>query len=572
MYRTIALLVMLALGAACDDGNPSGGDADGDADGDGDLGDAEMDADRDGDEDDGGGDADTDADEDEDVELSYCEELGLEPRDFIDAEEDTALYALAADFTVPTTDGDWTLSQEWTGCDSYLFIQDHPQQNSDWPDPIWSRDMAPLLARTPRNTHLFFASTATNPEDRDEALAELQDRLDGALGSIPEADRAWQAARVHVITQATTLVGGWLARVWYRPGWGVGIDRFQRIRYIGSYSHHSRYDPSRDWPFGPSLTMAANEAIYYNFEAERAARLASQDATVIQLFDGDELSDPGWAGSRGYAEVDLPDAAALAAFDTLELDLYLGCVGHGELGDCPAWDYIVNLYLCDADDPETCDTELGRWITTYHREGRWVHDVSGLLPLLGEGGRRRFAFYTQQPYEVDLSLRLSNQGRGTRPAEATELFSGGGFGPDYNDRYEPIAVEIPGDAARVELAVVISGHGMAEPGNCAEFCATTHHFEVNGEENVVQFPSIGNDDGCLEQVDRGTVPNQYGTWWFGRSGWCPGLEVPVTTIDITGQVDLGAENTFEYQGFFRGEPYPAGGARIDIRSWVVVWR
>jgi hypothetical protein len=113
---------------------------------------------------------------------------------------------------------------------------------------------------------------------------------------------------------------------------------------------------------------------------------------------------------------------------------------------------------------------------------------------------------------------------------------------------------------------------MAEPGNCAEFCNTTHHFSVNGEENLVDFPNIGNQDGCLEQVAQGTVPNQYGTWWFGRSGWCPGLEVPMTTIDVTDQIDLGATNTFEYQGAYRGEPYSAGSARIDLRSWVVVWR
>ena len=29
------------------------------------------------------------------------------------------------------------------------------------------------------------------------------------------------------------------------------------------------------------------------------------------------MSDPGWAGVRGYAEIDFPDAATMAGFDTI---------------------------------------------------------------------------------------------------------------------------------------------------------------------------------------------------------------------------------------------------------------
>ena len=43
-------------------------------------------------------------------------------------------------------------------------------------------------------------------------------------------------------------------------------------------------------------------------------------------------------------------------------------------------------------------------------------------------------------------------------------------------------IHLPADAVRVELVSVISGHGGATPGNCAEFCNTTHHYFVNGTE------------------------------------------------------------------------------------------
>src|SRR5207302_4969362 len=46
-------------------------------------------------------------------------------------------------------------------------------------------------------------------------------------------------------------------------------------------------------------------------------------------------------------------------------------------------------------------SEIGRWITTYHREGRWVTDASGMLALLHSGGMRRFRFAANpQPAKI----------------------------------------------------------------------------------------------------------------------------------------------------------------------------
>ena len=77
----------------------------------------------------------------------------------------------------------------------------------------------------------------------------------------------------------------------------------------------------------------------------------------------------------------------------------------------------------------------------------------------------------------------------------------------------------------------------------------------------------------MNQVDEGTVPNQYGTWWYGRSNWCPGREVEVKTIDITDQINLGADNDFTYEGYLRDDEYfTDGGANIRMNSWLVVHR
>ena len=39
--------------------------------------------------------------------------------------------------------------------------------------------------------------------------------------------------------------------------------------------------------------------------------------------------------------------------------------------------------------------------------------------------------------------------------------------------------------------------------------------------------------GCAEEVDTGVVPNEYGTWLYGRDGWCNGREVAPWVVDVT---------------------------------------
>jgi hypothetical protein len=504
-----------------------------------------------------------------------CTVLGLPERPWDDSGTGQALYGVAADLTLDTWDGPWVFSEQWSGCDVYLFIQDEPAQDAryDWPTPLWEGDVLALLRRSPRNAQLFFVSTSGAVVTRNNRLVALQTVVQAVLAAMSAEDQAWWTPRIHYLPGRALDQPAWLGSLMASPGWGVGVDRLQRIRYIGSYADYGRYDSGRGW-FAPNLAMVANEARYYNFEATREERLAAEDATVVHVLTGEVVSDPGWAGARTAVDVVLPDAATMATFDTLELDYYAGCVGDGEFGDCPAWDYINELKLCDAAAPDTCTIEIGRWITTYHREGRWVHDVSALLPLLADGGTRRFSFYSQQPYEVTLDLRLSDQGKPSRPEELVPLFTGGALdvlsAPATSPA--PITVAIPADAAKVELATVLSGHGGVLPENCAEFCDVNHHFLVNGHDNLRDFPDAGRGTDCMEQVDVGTVPNQYGTWWYSRGGWCPGLEVPLVMLDVTSQVTLGADNVFEYQVDFAGSPYIPGGANIDLVSWLVISR
>ena len=133
----------------------------------------------------------------------------------------------------------------------------------------------------------------------------------------------------------------------------------------------------------------------------------------------------------------------------------------------------------------------------------------------------------------------------------------------------------------MELVIDVTGHGYGtEKANCAEFCNHEHEFTINNTAVYIKdHPETKNTEGCQEQIDIGTVPNQYGTWWYGRGGWCPGKEVEIWSVDITNDVTLGATNNFAYRGLFKGEDYvpePSGSssgfaANIYLNSWLIYY-
>ena len=503
-------------------------------------------------------------------ENPYCQSLGLPTKAFITAPDSSKLGATAADFQLPTTTGPFKFSESFTGCDNYLIVQDLPRQTREFKTPIWVKDGAQLLQNLPKNTHIFFISVVKEAELRQISLQSIIDNTDGALKDMPAADAAFWRSHLHFVTIPVAEVKGWLGETLTTPAWGVGIDRSQKIRYIGNYSDPLRFVPSVD-DFGPNLAMLANEPIYYNFEAKREAMLAAEDAQIVQVFKGESVIDKQ---DRIFTEVSLPDAATMGTFDGLELDLTAECKGDGEVGECPAWDEALVFYLCDQNKPDQCTTEIGRWISTYHRIGRWVHDITPFLPLLKDGGKRRFAFKFGQPYEMHLSMRFLKRHESLKPVTTTLLFQetfGANFDLNYNKKRQPLKVTLPATAKKIELVTVITGHGMQEPGNCSEFCDTTHRFYVNGSKIERSFPETGDEYNCMKEVVNGTVPNQYGTWWYGRSGWCPGREVKVVRHDVTSFAQLGRENEFRYEGLYHGEPYPSGGAGFLLTAAVVVY-
>jgi len=481
---------------------------------------------------------------------------------------------VAGPFTLPTTDGDFDFRASWTGASSYVFVVDIP--GNAYAEALWSSPIEYLLEESPEGAHYFFLSFA-EPDGTDRAaehVGDMRARAEAALAALPPDRQDHWRPRLHYVSIEALALEGWIAEMLRaRPVPAFAIDRAQRIREVGLLG----------WPvtstLRPQIHYVAYEVRLFDFEAERDRSLAAESATVVPLLRAMES-----AGGDVDFTATLPDAAAMAAFDTLEVDLSTSCRGHLE-SSCWEWDRLASLYLCSA--PSVCDVELARWVTTYRREGRWVTDITPALAHIASGGARSFRFTARAagdatPYVIDLALRLSSRARDARPSEAVHLFDGRPFDASYNDSYSPVDVNVPADVRRVELFALITGHGWgADVANCAEFCDHTHHFAVNGTEWVKEHPEAGTMRGCLETVGTGTVPNQFGTWPLGRGGWCPGRDVTPFVVDVTSAIHIGGDNTITYRALVDGVPYvpvpsgmTSGGypAEIQMSSWLVLSR
>lgn len=506
----------------------------------------------------------------------FCVEEGLPIRSR-DAEGPfgTRRHELADDFEVTLKDGtSWRLSSHWSGCESYVFIGSARTNSALDSSSIWLRDVDQLVARSPRNVHYFFVATR-KAADAQAEIDEMAPRIEAALAALSPEDSDHWRERLHLVAQHATELDGWLKELLSvgETRGGFGIDRRQGIRTLGLFADVKRFKSALqnagEWPWEANMAYASYEARHYNYEAKREAELAADAAEVVTIWKDEVLK------FNVEKEIDLPDAATMASFDTLTIDNVMNCAepSKGEIGNCGAWDYIADLFVVGEDG--TSKVELARFITTYHREGHYTVDATPLLVELQKGGKRTIRYevspeWNQQAYLSRLELRFSNQKKGYRPTTASPLFTGGAFNSTYNANYAPVEVDIPSTAKRVELWALITGHGGATQ-NCAEFCRHQHEFTVNGTPHLKDHPLVNKQDGCIEEVDDGMVPNQGGTWWFGRGGWCPGQQVKPFVVDVTGEVVPGEKATVSYRGLLNGNEPPDDAGNIVMTSYLVVY-
>ena len=201
--------------------------------------------------------------------------------------------------------------------------------------------------------------------------------------------------------------------------------------------------------------------------------------------------------------------------------------------------------------PQVLRYELARYITPYGigldlgSGWSWTFDVSDYRTLLADS-----VHLTAGNWQELLDVKfLMIKGIPPRdPISVKNLWNGGfTYGHDEDpieDHLQPLTTSIPTGALTTRWKSRITGHGMDLPENCAEFCAKSHYFKVNG---IQQFSKAVWRDDCGVNP----VYPQGGTWVYNRSNWCPGSEVRTYDWELTPFTTPGTSVTLDHDV----EPY-----------------
>ncbi len=469
---------------------------------------------------------------------------------------------------------EWNFENEWTGDESYIFIHYDPSVSTS--TQLWlSNNKAELLEISPNNVHYFFISSRSQFESD---VQIVKDGFDEVLTDLSAEEQTHWKSHLHFVNQRSSQLGNWLSSALSDKA-VLAIDSFQQLRQTGYLGNPSNFT-------GTYLHYLAHEALYFNYELSEFRTDDVFDEVVI--FD-EEIYTGGWASTISQL-VELPSTESLNIYSKMEVELLRGCPnasGNYDDDGCDDYDRIAHLYMCDgvcfndennngsvdagetiSNNYETCESdgyqwefnyncyEIARWITPFDRQPHHLTDISPFISSLYPGGQKLIKFQESgwPNSKLTLKLRLHEELAQDTPKEIYPIWNGTvHFNPDYNDNRPPTVFEVPANATKVEFVTYITGHGWGSAGcfNCCEFCNSRHIFTVNG--GVYEFerdhPTASSSDHCMqpEMITQGVIPNQYGTWGYGRAGWCPGMDVDPYITEITDFINLGEENIIDYE-------------------------
>ena len=439
---------------------------------------------------------------------------------------------------------DWNFQEEWNGQDSYIFIHFNPSASNA--TALWiSNTKQELLENSPENVHyLFISDRPTSSSD----IQGIKEEFDTILESFDSESQNHWRSHLHFIPTKTSELDNWLSEA-LSDKIALGIDRFQRLKPIGYLGDPNGFT-------GTHMSYLAHESIFYNYEWEA---LFDPDSNFYELtiFEKEHYTG-GWAASISQV-VEFPTNEELNDYSAMKVELLRGCPdAEGNYSDagCDDYDRIAHMYLCD-EDGSNC-YEIARWITPFDRQPHHLTNITPFLSVIRPGGTKLIKFQESGWPNSLLTLKLRFYNTIDEPEESPQEFQPMWIGtvqfnPDYDENRPPLIFDVPESAVRVEFVTFITGHGWGSAGcfNCAEFCNSNHIFTVNGGtyEFDISYPEAGDNDYCmeLETIAQGVIPNQYGTWGYGRAGWCPGMDVTPFITDITDYIELGDENIMDYE-------------------------
>lgn len=333
----------------------------------------------------------------------------------------------------------------------------------------------------------------------------------------------------------------------YVPGYFMGVDSRGMLYSLG-WRFYGEMD----------LEFVSSECRYLSY-LDKYYQEVSRPALVIPLFDSASMNAVTYeVGST----VKMPPASLLEQFSSMSIDMELECDGTLD-NECDKWDHVITMQVtCNETDDSSRRrlkevggdaNELGRWVTPFRRQvGKWVTDASPMAPMLYHDSCYFTVRVTSSSWLVTASLRFSQESPTTTLKaksllplvydDATDTFDSLS---SYNAN-RTLSFTVPEGTKQVQLHALITGHG-----DC-EFMPTSHHWQVNdyATEYVKGFWEAGTMWGCADKVLEGSEPNQHGTYFYGRDGWCDGSAVAPVVFDITDAVDLtsGEAQSITYHG------------------------
>ena len=479
----------------------------------------------------------------------------------------------------PSTNG-WNFADNWNGEESYIFI--HYQTSAPSSSALWgSTTKAQLLSDSPTNVHYFFVSSRTSSATE---VANMKAEFDEIISGLSPIEQAHWNTHLYFLPERSLDMNNWLAEA-LNGKKAIAIDSFQKIREIGYLGNPATFN-------GTYIHYLTHEAEYFKYELGVFSD-TGQPYDEITVFDRTHYTG-GWAASISET-INLPNDEILSQYDKLEVELLRGCpdanMNYSDAG-CDDYDRIARMFICE-DDGSNC-LEISRWITPFDRQPHSLTDITPFISSLRPGGNKIIKFQESGwPNSLlTLKLRLYDlEDNSSSPQDIIPIWNGTVlFNPDYDDNRPPTAFNIPNNATKVEFVTYITGHGWGSAGcfNCAEFCNSKHIFTVNGgvHEFETAYPEGGDPDHCMDPttIAQGVKPNQYGTWGYGRAGWCPGQDVHPMITNITDYITIGDENIIEYSSCrVQGNncvipnactlnPPTCYCPEIAVSSYIIIWR
>jgi len=219
--------------------------------------------------------------------------------------------------------------------------------------------------------------------------------------------------------------------------------------------------------------------------------------------------------------------------------------------------------------PQVLRHEIARYITPYgnginlSNGWTWTYDVTDYRTLLADSVRLVDNNYQEL---VDIQFLMI---KGVPPRDIISLQMlwphdkyNYGYATNFNELLPTFSASIPEETVAARWKSRVTGHGMSEPSNCAEFCPRWHYYLIDGEQRFNQ--SVWRDDCGWNPL----FP-QGGTWVYNRSNWCPGAEVETYDFDITPYITPGESIDFKHNA--QNYTLTGGWSFYEIASHLVTY-